>query len=308
MKKTILLFLILFGFLSSADAQSLKKIIQLETNTSRYKRDVEIPDTIVYNFKNNKLLSSLKTGGTLTKYTYNDKGLVSKISKTQTINSDGSESNVDFEYNSDGFLVRTFYYHAKNGVKNDGNNTTEMKYEYQIKNENEFTIIGNSDCSNTSKAGCIQKLYVMKNNVLTATKTVVNIKTISVYNFKDANLISANINKNTRENHTLLYTYDNAQSLNEIIFKNLFGEKYFYNLMCYSPEITVNNTPQLSKNMMKSSGLQKEIKAQIGIITDNVTIDYNLNGYPVKSVNNQIVTAGSDVSPRFLVEETYFYE
>lgn len=308
MKKTILLFLLLFGFLSSADAQSLKKIIQLETNTSRYKRDVEIPDTIVYNFKNNKLLSSLKTGGTLTKYTYNDKGLVSKISKTQTINSDGSESNVDFEYNSDGFLVRTFYYHAKNGVKNDGNNTTDMKYEYQIKNENEFTIIGNSDCSNTSKAGCIQKLYVMKNNVLTATKTVVNIKTISVYNFKDANLISANINKNTRENHTLLYTYDNAQSLNEIIFKNLFGEKYFYNLMCYSPEITVNNTPQLSKNMMKSSALQKEIKAQIGIITDNVTIDYNLNGYPVKSVNNQIVTAGSDVSPRFLVEETYFYE
>lgn len=308
MKKIILLFLLLFGFLSSADAQSLKKIIQLETNTSRYKRDVEIPDTIVYNFKNNKLLSSLKTGGTLTKYTYNDKGLVSKISKTQTINSDGSESNVDFEYNSDGFLVRTFYYHAKNGVKNDGNNTTDMKYEYQIKNENEFTIIGNSDCSNTSKAGCIQKLYVMKNNVLTATKTVVNIKTISVYNFKDANLISANINKNTRENHTLLYTYDNAQSLNEIIFKNLFGEKYFYNLMCYSPEITVNNTPQLSKNMMKSSALQKEIKAQIGIITDNVTIDYNLNGYPVKSVNNQIVTAGSDVSPRFLVEETYFYE
>lgn len=308
MKKPILLFLLLFGFLSSADAQSLKKIIQLETNTSRYKRDVEIPDTIVYNFKNNKLLSSLKTGGTLTKYTYNDKGLVSKISKTQTINSDGSESNVDFEYNSDGFLVRTFYYHAKNGVKNDGNNTTDMKYEYQIKNENEFTIIGNSDCSNTSKAGCIQKLYVMKNNVLTATKTVVNIKTISVYNFKDANLISANINKNTRENHTLLYTYDNAQSLNEIIFKNLFGEKYFYNLMCYSPEITVNNTPQLSKNMMKSSALQKEIKAQIGIITDNVTIDYNLNGYPVKSVNNQIVTAGSDVSPRFLVEETYFYE
>lgn len=308
MKKTILLFLLLFGFLSSADAQSLKKIIQLETNTSRYKRDVEIPDTIVYNFKNNKLLSSLKTGGTLTKYTYNDKGLVSKISKTQTINSDGSESNVDFEYNSDGFLVRTFYYHAKNGVKNDGNNTTDMKYEYQIKNENEFTIIGNSDCSNTSKAGCIQKLYVMKNNVLTATKTVVNIKTISVYNFKDANLISANINKNTRENHTLLYTYDNAQSLNEIIFKNLFGEKYFYNLMCYSPEITVNNTPQLSKNMMKSSALHKEIKAQIGIITDNVTIDYNLNGYPVKSINNQIVTAGSDVSPRFLVEETYFYE
>lgn len=308
MKKIILLFLLLFGFLSSADAQSLKKIIQLETNTSRYKRDVEIPDTIVYNFKNNKLLSSLKTGGTLTKYTYNDKGLVSKISKTQTINSDGSESNVDFEYNSDGFLVRTFYYHAKNGVKNDGNNTTDMKYEYQIKNENEFTIIGNSDCSNTSKAGCLQKLYVMKNNVLTATKTVVNIKTISVYNFKDANLVSANINKNTRENHTLLYTYDNAQSLNEIIFKNLFGEKYFYNLMCYSPEITVNNTPQLSKNMMKSSALQKEIKAQIGIITDNVTIDYNLNGYPVKSVNNQIVTAGSDVSPRFLVEETYFYE
>ena len=52
MKKTILLLLLFFGVLSSSNAQVLKKIIELETNTSRYKRDVEIPDTIVYNFKN----------------------------------------------------------------------------------------------------------------------------------------------------------------------------------------------------------------------------------------------------------------
>lgn len=308
MKKTILPLLLLLGFLSAANAQSLKKIVRLETNTSRYKKEVEIPDTIVYNFKNNKLVSSLKTGGSLTNYTYNDKGLLSRISKTETKYPEGDESNVDFEYNNDGFLVRTYYYSAKNGVKSDRASSTDMKFEYQIKNDNEFTITGKAICTNTSKVDCIQELYVMKNNVLTKTKTVVNIKTVSVYNFKDGNLISANINKNTRENHTLLYTYDDAKSLNEEIFKSLFGEKYFYALLCYSPEITVNNAPQFTKNMMKSSVMEKQIKAQVGILTDNLTTEYNSNKKPVKSINKVSVNEGPEVSPRMLLEETYFYE
>lgn len=304
MKKTILLLLLFLGFLSSSNAQTLKKIIQLETNTSRYKSDVEIPDTIVYNFKNNKLISSLKTGGSLKKYTYNDKGLLSKISESQTKYPDSDESIVDFEYDSNGFLIGTSYYQAKNGIKTDRDNTSGMKFEYQIKNDNEFEIIGTGTGTNSR----IQKLYAMKNNALTVTTNVVKIKTISVYNFKDGNVVSANINKNTRENHTLLYTYDATQTLNETIFKNLFGEKYFYALVCYHPEITLNNSPQFSKNIMKSSALEKQIKAEIGINTDNVKIDYNSNNFPAKSVNTQMVTAGSDVSPRSLIEQTYFYE
>lgn len=296
--------LLFFGFLSNSNAQVLKKIIELETNTSRYKSDVEIPDTIVYNFKSNKLLSSLKTGGSLKKYAYNDKGLLSKISESQTKYPDSGESIEEFEYDSNGFLVGTSYYRAKNGVKTDGASTSGMKFEYQIKNDNEFTITGNGTGTNS----IIQKLYVMKNNVLTVTMNVGKIKTISVYNFKDGNVISANINKNTRENHTLLYTYDATQTLNETIFKNLFGEKYFYALLCSPPEITLNNSPQFSKNIMKSSALEKQIKVEIGIITDNVKIDYNSNNFPVKSVNTAMVTAGSDVSPRFLIEQTYFYE
>jgi hypothetical protein len=308
MKKKFLLLLLLFGFLPYSNAQALKKIVQLQTNTSKYKRDVEIPDTIVYNFKNNKLLSSLKSNGAVSKYNYNDKGLVSQISKSNTNYPDSDASIIDFEYNNDGFLVRTYYYHAKNGVKNKGVNTSDERFEYLIKNDNEFTITGKATCTNTSKVDCIEDKYVMKDNVLTATRTVVSNKTVSVYKFKDGNLTSANINKNTRENHTLLYTYDNSQSLNEKIFKNLFGDKYFYALICYTPELEVNSTPKFSKNTMKSSNLEKEIKAQIGIITDNVTIEYNSNKMPVKSVNNQIVTAGSEISPRSLVEETYFYE
>lgn len=304
MKKTILLLLLFFGVLSSSNAQVLKKIIELETNTSRYKRDVEIPDTIVYNFKNNKLLSSLNTAGSLKKYSYNDKGLLSKISETQTKYPNSNESIRDFEYDSNGFLIETFYYQAKNGIKTDGSNTSGMKFEYQIKNDNEFAIIGTGTGTNSR----IQKLYIMKNNALTITTNVVKIKTVSVYNFKDGNIVSANINKNTRENHTLLYTYDTTQTLNQTIFKNLFGEKYFYALLCSPPEITLNNSPQLSKNIMKSSALEKQIKVEIGIITDNVKIDYNSNNFPLKSVNTSMVTAGSDMSPRFLIEQTYFYE
>lgn len=296
--------MLFLGFLPNANAQTLKKIIQLETNTSHYKKDVEIPDTIVFNFKNNKLLSSLKTEGSLKQYTYNDKGLLSRISESQTKYPDSGESVVDFEYNNDGFLIETSYYKAKNGIKSVGSNTSGMKFEYQIRNDNEFTIIGNGTGTNSP----IQKLYVMKNNILTVTMNVVKIKTISVYNFKDGNLVSANINKNTRENHTLLYTYDDTQTLSETIFKNLFGEKYLYALLCYPPEITVNHSPQFSKNIMKSSALEKQIKAEVGINTDNVKIDYNSNNFPVKSVNTQMVTAGSDVSPRSLIEQTYFYE
>ena len=207
------------------------------------------------------------------KYSYNDKGLLSKISETQTKYPNSNESIRDFEYDSNGFLIETFYYQAKNGIKTDGSNTSGMKFEYQIKNDNEFAIIGTGTGTNSR----IQKLYIMKNNALTITTNVVKIKTVSVYNFKDGNVVSANINKNTRENHTLLYTYDTTQTLNQTIFKNLFGEKYFYALLCSPPEITLNNSPQLSKNIMKSSALEKQIKVEIGIITDNVKIDYNSN-------------------------------
>lgn len=305
MKKTILLLAILFGFLATTNAQGLKKIIKVETNTSKYRNDNEVPETTEYNFKNSKLLSVTDSNYS-TKYIYNDKGLVFQIVKTYTKSADSDDSVQEYEYNSEGYLIKSVYYRAKNGVKN--NNASETKYEYNFKNENEYTITGKNACGNGSKTTCIEVNYAMKNNVLTATQIVGSIKTVSVFTFKDGNIITANINKNTRENHTVAFTYDNSPNLNEAIYKNLFGDKYFCNFMCYSNVLQTENAPKLSKNILKSSTMEKPSKSMVGFITDDVAIEYNANKLPVKTTNNQIVNEGTEKSPRFRIEETYFYE
>jgi len=306
MKKNILLILLVFAFASSSNAQNLKKIVCAETNTSRYKSDNEVPDITEYNFANNKIITVTESSGYVSKYSYNDKGLLSRITRTYTKNPDAEDSITDFEYNNDGYLIKTYRYNAKNGVKNDKVNTTETKYEYQIKNDKEFTILGKSICTNTRKADCEEEIFIMKNNVLTENRNFMDIKTVSVYNFKDGNLVSYNKNKNNRENHTLIYDYDNTPSVNETIYKGLFGDKYFYALICY--KMSINSTPAFSKNMIKSSNLEKAIKAQIGIITDSVETEYNSNNKPIKSTNNQSVHEGAETNPRSLIVETYFYE
>jgi hypothetical protein len=306
MKKRTLLILLFFGFLTFSNAQSLKKIVHSETNTSRYKSDNEVAVITEFNFENNKLISIVGSDGYVTKYSYNDKGLVSRSAKNYTLSVDSEDSVVDFEYNSDGYLIKTYYYRGKDGVKNNGSNTTDNRYEYLMKNDKEFTILGKGTCTNTPKTDCMDEKFIMKDNVLTENRNFMGIKTVSVYNFKDGNLASYNQNKNTRENHTLIYAYDNAPSLNETIYKALFGDKYFYALICYKNELTI--TPRFSKNMMTSSKLEKTIKAQIGIISDSVTTEYNSNNMPVKSTNNQSVHEGEEISPRFLIVETFFYE
>jgi hypothetical protein len=306
MKKTILLLAILFGFLTTSNAQGLEKIIRVETNTSKYRNDNEVPETREYNFKNSKLLS-VTDSNYITKYIYNDKGLVFQIVKTYTKNADSDDSVQEYEYNSEGYLIKSIYYSAKNGIKNDRGDT-ETNYEYNFKNENEYTITGKNVCGNGSKTTCIEENYSMKNNILTATKIVGSIKTVSVFTFKDGNIIAANINKNTRENHTVAFTYDNSPNLNEAIYKNLFGDKYFYNVICYNRVLQTENAPKLSKNILKSSTMEKPSKSMVGFITDDVTIEYNANKLPAKTINNQIVNEGTEKSPRFRIEETYFYE
>ncbi|MDR3058204.1 MAG: hypothetical protein LBU84_08700 [Prevotella sp.] len=308
MKKTVLFLFLFFSFLFYANSQNIKKIIQIETDISEYSNKSTSPDTITYNFENGKLLSKIKSNGSVSKYIYNDNGLLSRISTSNTKYPEGDDVIEDFEYDKNGFLVRNYRYHAKNGILNDKVNTTDIRYEHNLKNDNEFIIIGKGTCTNTSKANCIDLKFEMKNNILTETRIVYSQKTVSVYTFKDRNLYSVNKNKNTNENHTLVYTYDNSKSVNSIIFENLFGKKYRQILLYYSPDIHVNNQPKISENNLKSSIIEKQTKRPLGIITDNVIIKYNSDNMPTKAVNNQIVYTGSEKSPRALIEETYFYE
>lgn len=269
MKKILLIILFYSSFSFSQEKPLLESIIDINIrNTER--------DTIIYKFENGKLKSKKEGSHSTTFFNYNSNGLVGKESR---VFYDGSSQDVNYTYNNDGYITEILKSEKKDATAESVPwYKTEILYAFTSSNN----YIINSSSQYTKNPGSDKNLrdYMMKDNILTASDKQGKIYQEKKYKIENGNIVELEKVKPSKENYVLEFKFDDKENIFKIIFKNLYGDKYFINQMVARPEIYSHYGDLVNQN--NSISLRKAKSKTIAFSEPTSTILYNKNNLPVE--------------------------
>lgn len=218
--------ILLIAILISSISFSQQKKYQIESIT-----DVIIDEnsstTTYYKFENGKLASKEEQGKKPVYYTYNQNGLLEKVSNTYN---DGDMFDDFYTYNKDGYIIE---------ILNTGKKVGETEFKplskktilYEIKDANNFKFNDSWRYVHNNKY-VNERIYEMKDNVLKLSKNTSEYK----YKMENGNVVSLAQLKPSREKHSVDYKFDSKPSINKMMCESMYGDKYFINsLISLSP-------------------------------------------------------------------------
>lgn len=264
MKKK-LLFLILFS--TVCFSQETKPQIESVTVIENY----NFVETIeIYKFINGKPISKEENGKKPIYYTYNQNGLLAKVSETYN---NGEIQDTYYNYNTEGYIIEII----KTGKKVDEKDFIPWNKEtiiYNIKNATSFTV----DVLSVSSENYKYKVFFeMNGNILK--KTIHN--TAETFRIKNNNFVYLEQTKPSKSKHSVEFIFDDKESPYRIISNEMYGDKYFINTLVELPLLSTFANSFVSQNNClenKNNKVSKysEVSESKSIIT------YNQEDLPVE--------------------------
>jgi hypothetical protein len=264
MKKK-LLFIILFS--TVCFSQETKSQIESVTVIENYNF---VETTENYKFNNGKPISKEEEGKKPIYYTYNQNGLLAKVSQTYNNN---EIQDTYYNYNTEGYIIEII----KTGKKVDQKDFIPWNKEtiiYNIKNATSFTV----DAVSVSSNNYITRVFFeMNGNILK--KTIHN--TVETFRIENNNFVDLEQTKPSKSKHSVEFIFDDKESPYRIISNEMYGDKYFINTLVELPLLCSFALAFVSQNNCLENKNNKVSKYS-EVAESKSTITYNQENLPVE--------------------------
>nr|WP_309756179.1 hypothetical protein [Flavobacterium sp.] len=264
MKKK-LLFIILFS--TVCFSQETKSQIESVTVIENYNF---VETTENYKFNNGKPISKEEEGKKPIYYTYNQNGLLAKVSQTYNNN---EIQDTYYNYNTEGYIIEII----KTGKKVDQKDFIPWNKEtiiYNIKNATSFTV----DAVSVSSNNYITRVFFeMNGNILK--KTIHN--TVETFRIENNNFVYLEQTKPSKSKHSVEFIFDDKESPYRIISNEMYGDKYFINTLVELPLlcsftlafVSQNNCLENKNNKVSKYSEVAESKSRITYNQENLPVE-----------------------------------
>ncbi|TDO84031.1 hypothetical protein EV143_101476 [Flavobacterium chryseum] len=269
--KKILLLIVLYSSASycQENKHPLESIIDISIRLADR-------DSTFYKFENGKLISRQEIGRKPTFYFYNQNGLLEK----ESITYDGGETQeVFYTYNSDGYITEI----VKSGKKDASQELIPWHknvISYTFINNNNFVVTSVSDYT-PKPTGENLRVYEIKDGVLKTSSKQGKFYSENQFKIEKGNIVTHERTKPSKENYVTAFKFDDKENVFKMLFKNMFGSKYFMNQMLAQNNIYDHYDDYISENNCLSLRNVKTTK-NVSISEKTSTIKYNKENLPVE--------------------------